>query len=122
MDFNDSIDSVVATDSSPDYNAASNIDPTSSSAKSGVTALVLLITASTLVSTLRKCPARKPFKCSIQNSRRLVLKEFLFLLGLPTIPMLIIYFIYPRLMRTAVNFRKYGLSNFFKEFIAKTHR
>jgi hypothetical protein len=34
-----------------------------------------LITTLTSVSTLHKFPARKPFKCSIQNSRRMVLKE-----------------------------------------------
>ena len=75
MDFNDSIDSVVATESNSDYNATSSIDPISSFEKSGVTTSVLSITASTLVSTLRKYSARKPFKCSIQNSRRLIFKE-----------------------------------------------
>ena len=35
----------------------------------------LVLSASTSVSTLYKFPARKPFKCSIQNSRRIVLKE-----------------------------------------------
>jgi len=71
MDFNDSIDSVVATDS----NAASDIDPISSSEKYGVTTSILSITVLTLVSTLRKFPARKPFKCFIQHSRHLVLKK-----------------------------------------------
>ena len=41
MDFNYSIDAVVATDSNSDYNAASDIDPISSSEKSGVTTPVL---------------------------------------------------------------------------------
>ena len=74
-DFNDSINSVAATDSYSDYNVASDIDPISSSKTFGVTTSVLSITASTSVSTSRKFPARKPFKCSIQNSRRIVLKE-----------------------------------------------
>jgi len=51
MDFNDSIDSVVATDSNSVYNAASDIDPISSLEKSGVTTSALSITASTSVST-----------------------------------------------------------------------
>jgi hypothetical protein len=41
----DSIDSVAATDSNSDYNAASDIDPISSSEKSGVTTSILSITA-----------------------------------------------------------------------------
>ena len=57
MDFNDSIDFVVATDSNSDYNAAPDSDPISSSEKSGVTTSVLSITATTSVSTLRKFPA-----------------------------------------------------------------
>jgi len=60
MEFNDSIDSVAATDSNSDYNTASDNDPTSE--KPGVTASVLSITASTSVFTLDKLPARKPFK------------------------------------------------------------
>jgi len=43
-DFNDSIDSVTATDSNSDYNAASDIDPISSSEISGDTTPVLSIT------------------------------------------------------------------------------
>ena len=62
MNFNDSIDSVVATDSNSDYNAASDIDPISPSEKFGVTTSVLSITASTSVSTLRNVHARKTFK------------------------------------------------------------
>ena len=65
----------MTTDSNYNYNAASDIDPISSSEKFGVTNSVLSITASTAVFTLRKFLARKPFKCSIQNSRRIVLKE-----------------------------------------------
>jgi len=76
MDFNDSIDSVAATYSNSDYNAASDIDAISSSGKFGVTTSVLSITVSTSVFTLHKFPAKKHFKCSIQNSRRIVLKEF----------------------------------------------
>ena len=75
IDFNDSIDSVSATDSNSDYNAAFNIDHISFSEKFGVTTSVLSITASTSISTLQTFPARKPFKCSIQNSRRMALKE-----------------------------------------------
>jgi len=75
MDFNDSIDFVVATDSNSDYNAAFDIDRISSSEKFGVTISVLSITASTSVSTLQKFPARKSFKCSIRNSRWTMLKE-----------------------------------------------
>jgi len=75
MDFNDSIDSVVATDSNSDYDDASDVDPISSFEKCGIPTSVLTITASTSVLTLRKFPARIPFKCSIQNSRHLVLKE-----------------------------------------------
>ena len=52
IDFNDSINSITATDSNSDYIAASNIDPISSSEKFGVTNSVLSITASTSVSTL----------------------------------------------------------------------
>jgi len=77
MDFNDSIDSIAASDSNSDYNAASDIDPISTSEKLGVTTSILSITASTSVSTLHKFPARKRFKCSIQsfpNFRRIVLK------------------------------------------------
>ena len=47
MDFNDSINSVAATGSNSDYNAASDIDPISYSEKSGVKTSVLSITAST---------------------------------------------------------------------------
>jgi hypothetical protein len=57
IDYNDSIDSVAATDSNSDYNAASDINSTTS------------------VSTLHQFPARKPFKSSIQNSRRIVIQE-----------------------------------------------
>ena len=53
MDFNDSIGSVVATDSNSDYNAASYINPFSSFEKSGVTTSILSITGSTSVSTSR---------------------------------------------------------------------
>jgi len=75
MDFNDSTDTVAATDSNSDYNAASDVDTISSSEKFGVTISVLSITAPPAVSTLHKFPARKPFKYSIQNSRRILLKE-----------------------------------------------
>ena len=75
IDFNDSIDSVAATDSNSDNNAASIINSISSSEKFELTTLVLSITASTSVFTLHKLSARKPFKCSIQNSHRMVLKE-----------------------------------------------
>jgi hypothetical protein len=34
-----------------------------------------VLSSSTLVSTLRKFPPRQPFKCSLQNSRRLVCQE-----------------------------------------------
>jgi len=82
IDFNDSIDSVAATDSNSDYNAASDVDTIHFYEKFGVTTSVLSITASTSVSALHKFPARKPFKCSIQNSCRIVLKEIL----IPTWP------------------------------------
>jgi len=82
IDFNDSIDSVVATDSTSDYNAESNIDPISFSKKFGVKTSILSITVSTLVSTLHTFLARKPFKCSIQNYRRMVLDEF----SIPALP------------------------------------
>ena len=72
MDFNDSIDSGVATDSNSDYNVASDIDPISSSEKSGITTSVQSITST----------IRKPFKCFIQNSRHLLLKE----IPIPTWP------------------------------------
>jgi hypothetical protein len=75
MDFNDSIDSVVATDSNSDYTAASDIDPISSPEKSGITTSVLSITASTSVSTSRKFPARQPLKRFIQNSRQMIFEE-----------------------------------------------
>ena len=65
----------MATDSNSNYNAASDIDSISSSEKFEVTTSVLLITASTSVSTLHKFSASKPFKCSIQNFRRIELKE-----------------------------------------------
>ena len=50
IDFNDSINSVSATDSNSDYNTASDIDPIFSSEKSGVTTSVLTTTALTSVS------------------------------------------------------------------------
>ena len=65
----------MATDSNSDYNAASDIDLISSSEKFRVITSVLSITASTSVYTLHKFSARKSFKCSIQNSRRIVLTE-----------------------------------------------
>ena len=77
MDFNDSIGSFVATDFNSEYNAASDIDPVSSSQKSGVTTSILSIIASTSVFTLQKFPARKPFKCFLQHSCRLVLQEII---------------------------------------------
>jgi len=73
--LNDSIDSVAATDSNSDYNAASDIYLITSSENFGVTTSVISITAPTSVSTLDEFPARKPFKCSILNSLRIVLKE-----------------------------------------------
>jgi hypothetical protein len=56
LEFNDSIDSVAATDSDSNSNAASDIDPISFSEKFGVTTSILSITASTSVSTLQKFP------------------------------------------------------------------
>jgi len=80
-DFNDSIDSVTNPE------------------KIGIMTSTLVLSASTSESTLRKFLPRKPFKCYTQNSRPL------FLLDLPTIPMLIIYFSYHHLMKMVVNFR-----------------
>jgi hypothetical protein len=77
IDFNDSVGSVAAIGSNSDYNVASDIDPISSSEKFGVTTSVLSITASTStsVSTIQKFPTIKSFKCSILNSRWIMLKE-----------------------------------------------
>jgi len=52
MDFNDSVDSVAATDSNSNYIATSDVDAISSSEEFGVTTSILSITASTSVSTL----------------------------------------------------------------------
>ena len=52
IDFNGSIDSFAATNSNSDYNAASNIDPISSSKKFGVATSIFSRTVSTSVFTL----------------------------------------------------------------------
>ena len=105
-----------------DYNAASGIYSISFSEKFGVTTSVLSITTSTSVSALRKFSARKPFKCSIQNSRRIVLKE----IPIPAWPthysnMLMIYFSYSRLMNMVAYFRNHLSWGLMTNFVAKTH-
>jgi len=65
-----------------DCEADFDIHSISYSQKVGVIYLASPIKASTAASNLNKFPAKKPFKCSVQNSCRMVLKE----IPIPTWP------------------------------------
>jgi len=122
MDFNDSIDSVVATDSNSDFNATlpililflllrnPGLQPQSYRKQ---LQLQYQLSASSVHETI----SNVLFKILVTYYSR----KFLFLLGLPTISMLIIYFSCHRLMEIIVNFRNQISCCFVTKFVATTH-